>query len=262
MAQGPTHKPLYPSLHGRRLGLGPSGEVVINNRVAVPNPNNPGQVVRLWDDFLGDVIADQWAGYGGTDAQALAPAITAGIGGLLRLTGGNANTDTATDASQLEGALNWQASNGDLFFETRLSMSAITNIAVFAGFTDAVGAIEFPIISAGSADTLTTTASDAVGFMFDTRMSTDNWWCVGVAGDTDATHINTGSAPVATTFERLRIEVDSAGGAFFYIDGVKVGEMDDAVTAATDLAPCIIVQPLTTTAHTVDLDYVSIEMLR
>lgn len=219
--------------------------------------------VEFWDDFVGDVIADQWNVVEGTDSATSDAAILAGgIGGVLRITTGDAGTGLAADMIQLTQALQWQASNGGLACEARFKLSAITECYVFFGFTDLV-TLEAPIISAGSANTLTTNASDAVGFMFDTRMTADTWWLTGVAGDTDATAINTGSAPVADTYAVFRIEVDAAGVATFFYNGASVGRMTGALTAATDLTPTLAVSKTATAASmTLDLDYLHCSMVR
>jgi len=123
---------------------------------------------------------------------------------------------------------------------------------------------EAPIVSAASANTLTSNATDAVGFMFDTRMTTDNWWLVGVATDVDATHQDTGFAPVADTFATFRIEVTSAGVAKFFYNGAPVGTaMTGAVTPAADLTPTVAVSKTSVAASmTADLDYIHVSMTR
>ena len=134
---------------------------------------------------------------------------------------------------------------------------------MFVGFTDNI-ALEAPVISAASANTVTTNATDAVGFMFDTRMSTVNWWLTGVANDVDATMQNSTFAPVANTFETLRVEVTPAGKASFFRNGKPVGTlMAGALTPATLLTPCLYAGKLSTaTTMTVDYDYVYAAMNR
>lgn len=258
------------SLHGNLVGLDyddrlivPSGFVAGRGgkKIHLPSP----EVVSLFDDFLGDVIADQWNLLEGTDSATTDAAILAGgIGGVLRLTTGDAGTGLAADMVQITQALQWQASNGGLAFEARFKMSAITTCYAFLGFTDLATTLEAPIESAASADTITTNASDAVGFMFDTRMATDNWWLVGVAGNTDATAQNSGYAPVADTYATFRIEVNTSGAAKFFYNGVKIGSvMSGALTAATDLTPTIALSKTSVTASmTGDLDYVHVSMKR
>lgn len=257
------------SIHGRRLGLNHAGQLQSVNgfvsgehgsQILLPSPST----VSFFDDFLGDLVQDEWGFVEGTDSATSEAAILAGgIGGVLRLTTGDAGTGYAADAEQMNMALQWQASNGGLFLEARLKLSAITTCYAFIGFTDTLS-LEAPIVSASSANTLTTNATDAVGFMFDTNMTADTWWLTGVAGDTDATAQNTGYAPVADTYAKFRIEISSAGAATFFYNGVLVGTtMTGAVTAATDLTPIIAVSKLSVTASmTMDIDYVALGMNR
>lgn len=257
------------SLHGRKVGLDNSGRLIAPKGVRTGEHGKQIDApavgfVSFFDDFLGDVIADQWNAVEGTDSATSDAAILAGgIGGVLRLTTGDAGTGIAADMEQITQALQWQASNGALVFQTRLKLSAITTCYAFIGFTDLV-TFEAPIESAGSANTLTTNASDAVGFMFDTRMTDDKWWLVGVAANTDATAQNTALAPVADTYATFRIEVTTGGAATFFYNGVQVGtSMSGAVTAATDLTPTIAVSKTSVAASmTADIDYVHVAMAR
>lgn len=224
---------------------------------------NPRKVV-FFDDFLGDVVADQWNLVEGTDSSTTdAAVLSGGIGGILRFTSGDAGTGLAADLVQMTQSLQWQASNGGLEIEARLSLSRITNAYAFIGFTD-VATLEAPVVSAASADTFTTNATDGVGWMFDTRMSTDNWWLTGVANDVDATHQNSGYAPAADTMEVLRVEVSKAGAATFFRNGIQVGTvMTGAVTAGTDLTPTIALGNTSgTSSFTMDVDYAYVAMDR
>lgn len=267
------------SLHGREIGLGPTGKtgaqkgksrLVVpggfvsgdhGNQIGLPSPSK----VTYFEDFLGDVVPDQINAIEGTDSATSDAAILAGgIGGVLRLTTGDAGTGLAADMEEITWALQWQASNGGLRFQTRLKLSAITTCYVFIGFTDLASSLEGPIISAASADTLTANADDAVGFMFDTRMATDTWWLTGVAATVKATAQNTGYAPVADTYATFAIEVSDTGVADFFYNGAHVGtSMSGAVTAATDLTPVIAASKTSVAASmTVDVDYVAVEMNR
>lgn len=248
-------------LHAPKFGITKDNELLLNNRLITPKMKN---VVRFQDDFLGDVLADQWAVVEGADTGTSDAVVTSGIGGTLVLTTGDSATVTyAGNGIQVtHGAFyNWKAANGGLRFATRLKISAITTVAFFVGFTD-LGTFEAPIESAGSANTITTNATDAVGFMFDTRMSTDNIWCVGVADDTDATAINSGTAPVADTYIDLEVAIDEDGVALFYINGDAVGRMTGAVTTTVGLTPTIAAASLVAATRTVTVDYVECEMNR
>lgn len=257
------------SLHGRKLGLGPNGELIApagivtgehGSQFWLPSPN----IVSFIDHFEGDVISDQWNLLEGTDSATSDAAILAGgIGGVLRITTGDAGTGLAADLVQLTRALQWQASNGGLFYQIKAKLSAITTCYAFFGFTDLAATLEAPIESAASADTFTTNATDAVGFMFDTRMTTDTWWLTGVATDVDATMQNSGFAPVADTYATFRIEVSAAGVATFFYNGRQVGTaMTGALTAGADLTPTLAVSKTSVAASmTMDVDYVAAGML-
>jgi hypothetical protein len=260
------------SIDGKKCGLDHAGNLLIEkgfvsglqgNQIAAPAPST----IAFFDDFNHGLETTTWLATEGTDAATSAAAILAGgIGGVLRLTTGDAGTGLAADTEQItHTALQWQASNGGLVFQTRFKLSAITTCFVFVGLTDTVaGALEAPIESAASANTITTNASDAVGFMFDTRMTDDKWWLVGVKGNTDATAQNSGLAPVADTYATFRIEVTAAGNANFFYNGAQVGStLVDAITAATDLAPVLTVSKTSVAASmTMDVDYVHVAMNR
>lgn len=266
MATIPKIKQLRPSLHGHIIGLDDNKNLVLSDgkhgkRVAVSNPFNPAQRARLFDDFFGDLVADEWVLLSGSDAQALDPVISAGIGGMVRLTSGNSGVNMAADGSQICSGLNFQASNGDLFAEARIKLDAITNCTVFFGFTDII-TLEMPIESAASANTITTNASNAVGLFYDSRMTDDNWWAAGVKADTDAVHVDSGVAPVAATYDRLRMELDTSGNAKFYINGNHVADVDNAITAATDVALTVAANTHTAATTLTDIDYLLAEMDR
>lgn len=258
------------SVRGRSLGLddrrrlvAPAGFVAGDHgsQIALPSPST----VSFFDDFLGDVIADQWNVRLGSDVTGNVPAATvnAQISGVLRLVTGDATPSMAVGGIQVDQFLNWQASNGGLAFEVRLNLADITSVACFLGFTDQVAALEMPIQSAVSNDTLTLNASDAVGFMFDTSMQTDNWWLVGVAANTPATAQNSSFPPVNGVYETLRVEVNTGGAASFFRNGRPVGaRMTNALTPATDLTPVVAVFPRAAAVRTLDLDYVHVSMNR
>lgn len=218
----------------------------------------------LFDDFDGTALDAGWLVDKGSDTQALNPAVNAQLGGAVRLvTGDDATTTMVVNGSQLSRSLSFQADKGGLVFEARVKLSAITSISMFVGLTDQVASLIAPVTSAASANTITTNASDAVGFMFDTGMTDDNWWLVGVDGDTDATHQDVGSAPVAATYQNLRIEVDSVGGAKFFINGSQVGSaMTNAVDPTSPLSPVIAGFSEGAASRNIDADYIFVQQNR
>lgn len=260
------------SIHGRKVGLDHEGRLLVpagvvsgenGKQIALPSPST----VTLFDDFTNGFNTNNWLATEGTDsATSDAAILSGGIGGVLRLTTGDAGTGYAADAEQItQKALMWQAGNGNLVFEIRVKLSAIINCYAFLGFTDTVAAaLEAPIIGSGSGNGLTSNATDAVGFMFSTNMTDDNWWLVGCKNDVDATAQDSGYAPVADTYETLRIELNTSGEAVFYRNGAQVGDkMASAITAATDLTAVMTVSKLSATVSmNMDVDYIHVAMNR
>jgi len=190
-------------------------------------------------------------GGGGADPSIAANA----AGGVLTCDtsgGGGAN------GSQIVMSIPFSADKGNLVFETSLHINtAIAGCRVVAGITDNA-AWELPAtIAAG--DVITTNASDACVFVYDDQADTDEWFAVGVAGDTDATgNGTTSTAPVADTYQTLRIEVAADGStASFYIGGALVGSLTaNAITAATTVYATVLIQESAAAAKTVDVDYI------
>lgn len=231
-------------------------------RVKVKGEFQNEDTFTIFDDFLAQTATEAdgpWIYNSGTDAQAIDPATAAAEGGVIVLTTGNADGTTAADGSQLVCSIPVQADSGNLVVEARLHINtAVTDISVNFGLTD-VTTLEEPFTISGT--TITSTATDAVCFVYDTAQTTDEWYACGVDGDTDATGNGlTGTAPVAAVYQVLRIEVDSDGErALFYIDGVLVKTLTASVCdASTNLYATVIANATTTTSKTVDVDYIKI----
>ena len=211
--------------------------------------------VKLWDDFVHPVVDESndwatWTENSGTQA------INIDDNGYIRLATGT----TAGNRVGVSGEVIWEAENGgSLIFETRIkSSSAITLRSYFVGFTD-IKTIENPIEQSGTS--ITYSASDAVGFSYDTDADNDTWYCVGVKGDTAATAVNSGVAPAAAgTDQTLRVVLNTDGDATFWIDGKEEARIDNCVTVGTKLCPVVMVENRTSTAaRTVDFDYIYVE---
>lgn len=215
--------------------------------------------VELFDDFLGDVVLDQYSTGAETGGSGGSTAITAAVNGVLRIT---TDDQTTGDRIALTHELNWQASDsGPLVLEARVkSVTAITVRAYFIGFTDVKAVtttVENPIEMSGT--TVASAATDAVGFLYDTDSTNDTWYGAGVKNGTDATALDTGIAPAdAGTYQTLRVVVDITGNATFFIDGVYMGAVTSAVTAATDLTPIIMVESRAGAAKVLDVDYLHV----
>jgi hypothetical protein len=150
-----------------------------------------------------------------------------------------------------------QADRGGLIFETRLHINTlITTVSVIAGLTD-VTTLEEPFTINAAA--YTSNATDAAVFVYDTSATTDEWHMCAVDGDTDDTGCAaTGTAPVADTYQTLRIEVDVDGNTIrYYIDGALEGTLTGGgVSPDVNLFATVIACATTTTSKTVDVDYI------
>jgi hypothetical protein len=220
--------------------------------------------VRLFDDFLGDVIADQWSAAQGTDGQGAIAAINAQAGGAIRLTSGD-TTVVAESLSSLTHALNWKANQGGLVFEAKVTpVSAVTTVSYFIGLTDVLATTTLEEPATLTTATITYNAADAVGFLYDTAATTDVFYGVAVKATAGTAFANAvvGALPVAGTAITFRIELSATGAASFYVDGVLLGTIAAAVTATVALTPIISVMARTTATRSIDVDYIDLKALR
>lgn len=261
------------SVHGRLLGIDHRNHLVtrgvvmgsIGNQRELSGPEHIG----LWDDFVEDGILStvRWLAVEGTDTATIsATPLDGGIGGVLRLTTGDTGTGMAADALQIkQHAKSWSAEFGEVEIQFRVRISQLTDAYVFLGFTDNIAAaIEAPIESAESGDLVTSNATDAIGFMFDSRMDTQEWFCVGVANDVDATVQSSQMAPVEDEYMVFRIEVDSDGTSLFFINGRLIAEtVLEGITPDVPVSPIIMVSKTAVAASmTMDVDYIHVTMAR
>jgi hypothetical protein len=221
----------------------------------------PSRKFEIFDDFLQQTITEAdtpWAFNKGNDAQAADPVIVAAAEeGVIRLTTGNNSGTLSDDGSQIVCAVPVQADSGGLVFETRLKINtAVTTVSVNAGFTDSTS-LEEPFTISGS--TITAVATDAACFVYDTAQTTDQWMACSVDGDTvDEDSDLTGIAPVADTYQTLRIEVDSDGNTIrYYINGSLVRTLTiTGISPSVNLYATVVANATTTTSRVVDIDYI------
>jgi len=128
----------------------------------------------------------------------------------------------------------------------------------YIGWTDDATTEENPISVSGT--TVTTTASNAVGFYFDTDLTTDTIRFGGVKTDTDSTQVDTGVAIAdAGTWTTFRVMIDVDGNAVGSINGKEVARVANAVTADTDLCATVLVKNSDAAAASMDVDYIYME---
>lgn len=222
------------------------------------NPNYTERCIDF-DDFLGDILAANWSG--AAAANGTAPAVVVGSNSgevaLVSGTGGNRQTN----CSVLTKALNYKASNGNLVFEARVKISSISNSVMNMGFTDTLGTTTAEVPFTISGTTLTDTTSDGACFVFDDGQTAKNLALAATKANTEQVTIlgatTNGLATAAdTSYHVYRVEIDTNGHAKFYMDGVFVGGIANAVTPGTALTPVIVGTNDNTATKTVTVDYV------
>jgi hypothetical protein len=218
---------------------------------------------QLYDHFLGNALRPEWkTTLVGSDPQCVVATIVTSnpLNGRVRLTAGDdAGATMALNGVSMVSALNWRAENGGLAAEWDVTLGSTAAECVYLGFTDDVSTLEMPFTLGGS-DALTSNASSACGVLYDTAADTDQWCLVGVAANVDATQQFIGSAPVAGTFERFRVEISTTGVATFSRNGVQIGTaMTGAVAAAAPLTPIVAIFSRTSATKTVDVDFFNVE---
>lgn len=225
----------------------------------------PQAYVGLFDDFLGDTFATgTWdavsvAATGGTDFAYDATAGNPANGGWIAGTTGTGDNDTEA----IFGPLDWMANragSGMLVYEARVNLPSVAGVGMSAGLTDArtESATLFQFVTT----TWTTTPTDAVAWSYDTDATTDAFRGIGVKADVDTTAV-LGVVPVTDTPVKLRVEVDSAGAAYFFQDDVYKGSAADAVTITAALCPFIEVSAKAgSAAKAGEADYVLVACAR
>jgi hypothetical protein len=201
----------------------------------------------FYDDFLGDLLADEWAP---TNANGGTEAITAASGGTLTLT--TATTDH--DRSIIGTALNWYPAQ-NCIMEARVKVDSIADVGIFVGFSDAVTEANDTVPFNINGTTVEDTATNGVGFCYSTDATTDKWYIVNTNAGTQGGTIMA-NAPVAATYETFRVAVDAAGNATYYRNDALVGYKALAVATTSTFSPVLSCITHTTAAKVLSVDYV------
>lgn len=276
------------SIHGRRAYVSPDDDVVSRGAHATGGEDKasihiPGSssTVALFDDFLGDLIPDEWAHVLG-DTGYPAAAITTGTNGVLRMSGSETQAVAPTAAQALTQGLmkQWKVDsggpkNGRLRMTARLKVDTVTRTAeagrahVFVGFSDSGGA-EMPAYDTGAG--IISNAADLCGFLLSPGGDT-GWSLVSAkstAGDSGDQLVVAGStyAPTSNVYTELEMEIrsgssDTGATAHFWIDGTPVGSISSPVGSAIAMTPWIgMFGQDTGWANNLDIDYVAISAPR
>lgn len=206
------------------------------------------------DDFLGDLLDDAWGVVADTGGTVLTGTVGCKYGAATLTTDG-----TDDDTINLAHELNWTAAQG-LTFEARLKVDVITTLGLFIGLSDAKTETSPALPITRQTTVSVKTATNAVGFVFDTDSTADVLFGSGVKADVLIADQGASAALVAATYVTLRIEISAAGAASFFVDGVQIGATTaNAVTTTTLLCPFIGMANRGSAAHVMTLDYVYVE---
>lgn len=181
-------------------------------------------------------------------------AVALASGGITLTT---AATDTKT-CTQTQGGI-WLYPSRNPIVEMKFRIDVITNVAIYAGFNDAVseasGLLPFGLVTA----TLTDTATDAAGFLFDTRQTLSYFNVVQTNNGTDTfTQLASTYVPVAATDITIGVEIDTSGNAHYFWNGEEVSYIASAVRTTIPLIPFFGIKNNTAAAHVATLRYVRI----
>lgn len=269
-------------IHRRMLGITRDDQVIARDGFVAGGDDRPAIVlpgcpthVALFDDFLGDLVADEWAFVEGD--TGFTGAVETGTGGIFRILSSNTGGVAPTANGALTQGLfkNWKANMGGpkagrLRLTARVKLENITRTAdrihAFIGFSDSGGA-EMPAYDTGAG--IISNAADLVGFLFAPGGDT-GWSLISVkstAGDSGDQLVVAGVGPTANTYTTLEVEVrsglsDTGGRAHFWIDGVKRGTIDSPVGSAIALTPWLGFWCQDTGDQFFDIDYVAISAPR
>lgn len=254
-------------------GLASGGEQAVGNvggNIVLPSPNR----VALWDDFLGDLVADEWAYVEGDTGHS--GALVTGTGGVFRLLSSNttATLDSSSNHALTSGLfLNWKAHQGpsgkfgSLTFAARAKLESVSRTVnrqhVFIGLSDSGGA-EFPIYDTGAG--LIANATDLIGFIFSPGGDT-GWSLVTVQNGGTAQVVAVDTGVVANVYDVLEFELvrgpgDTGGTVYAKVNGEVKGKISNPVTGTVALTPWIGQWPQDTGGRFVDVDYVNVSAPR
>lgn len=235
---------------------------------------------QMFDDFFGSSIDGyKWFALAGSAAvTGQKPTVgTTQAGGVAILTTGTSGTHTmAVNGTELVGSRSFLVSNGATRFETAFgNVSATTSQAYNMGLTDSTS-LQMAFTISGT--TVTANATNAAAFVWDAAATGTNATLMAVAVNAGGTAQKAicaqvyldQTAPAAAAlaidtaaFHKYRIDIDTAGNAFYYVDDCLVASILLAVATTAVLAPCVATfSEATSAGQTSQIDYILCEQLR
>lgn len=178
--------------------------------------------------------------------------------GVGRLTTTDEDTEGQAIASHYIGP---PARVGTITYEARVSLQAQTARNVFIGIGGVLGDVQTEIVTGSTATVtyVTTPGANIAGFMFDSQLTSKNWHIVYKGGTatapTTTTLCDSSVLPVNGEFDILRINVFNNGTVEFWINGVLIRTVANAVSTTVAVGVVAGVWATTTTVADLDVDY-------
>ena len=242
--------------------------------------------IRLFNDFfgVGSMVASTadpaavfayplgdfyGGGEGIEDGDAgFIPSTVAPLSGVVTLTSGNANAQTAFIGTQIGFDVGLM---GAITMETRIQIPDFDTQEIFFGLTSILTTDEqLEDIVINASGTTITMPADLVGFYLSDELGDDEAWhgihnggtatatttvagvCLGGTGDT------TSVGPTVAEWQVLRLEVDINGTATWYVDGVLRQTVVNACSTTTNFAVCLAGAANTTEPVIIQCDYMEV----
>jgi hypothetical protein len=183
--------------------------------------------------------------------------------GWIRISGNNENGKGVAVGTEV---IYSPTLNGPLAIEARVEAQALTTRVFFIGFCDVnANDVAEPVTSTGT--TLTLVASDLCGFILDSQLSDASDWHMvynggTTTGATASGDVDADDNAVAGESQVLRVEIDRNGTARWYIDGVLLQTITNAVSTTVLQAAYVGCWGTTSTAADLDIDFLAIEANR
>jgi len=206
------------------------------------------------DDFLGDVLKDEWA----ADIGAGTLVIAAALSGTVVHTTTALNDDHATLAS----ALNFMASHA-CGIEARLALNNVTDCTIELGFNDALleaqgRAFNDYDLTPGNLPSPISADAVIIGFDDPDSLVYTNFTAVNVINTAAPAATDLGIIPVNDRFYVLRVQLDAAGNAYYYVDGALLATHALAITPGDALTPWITISNKAAGIRILTVDYVKV----
>jgi hypothetical protein len=226
--------------------------------------------IKVFEDFLGNYSAitptTTFVNVTGNIAAISVSAANSSLTSVVDEPGGIIGLVTHTDDNDnlalFAGV--FRAADGGCWMEARVKMAAITTPAVFVGFSQLM-AVTTPVMPLEFATaTMTYGAGCVAGMVFDADATTADWRAgfgnhSAVVSGADANGTRAYQAPVADTWDIIKVEIGADGGASCYLNGRLIKHVDDAIVTTDILHAVVMVENRSGATNTLELDYFKAE---